>query len=114
MTIIMVIMAGARPFALVYDPEVKGHLRAIAPEYRGLIRRTIEQQLRFEPEAERRNRKPLERPVAFEATWELRFGPQNRFRVFCAVSHERHEVQMLAIGAKERNRLIVGAEEIKL
>jgi hypothetical protein len=29
------------------------------------------------------------RPVAFEATWELRFGPENRFRVFYAISHER-------------------------
>ena len=114
MTIIMVIVAGRRPFVLVYDPEVKAHLRAIASKYRGLIRETIEEQLRFEPEAETRNRKPLQRPVAFEATWELRFGPENRFRVFYAVSHERREVQILAVGAKERNRLMVGEEEIKL
>ena len=107
-------MAGRRPFALVYDPEVRMHLRAIEPEYRGLIRMTIEEQLRFEPDREARNRKPLQRPVAFEATWELRFGSENRFRVFYAVSQERHEVQILAIGTKERNRLIVGGEEIKL
>ena len=107
-------MAGRRPFGLVYDPEVKTHLRAIEPEYRGLIRMTIEEQLRSEPDKETRNRKPLQRPVAFEATWELRFGPENRFRVFYAVSHERHEVQILTIGTKERNRLIVGGQEIKL
>ena len=107
-------MAGRRPFALVYDPEVKAHLRAISPKYRGLIRETIEEQLRFEPETETRNRKPLQRPVAFEATWELRFGPENRFRVFYAVSHGCREVQILAIGTKERNRLMVGEEEIKL
>ena len=76
-----------RPFALVYDPEVKAHLRAIEPKYRGVIRTAIEEQLRFEPETETRNRKPLQRPVAFEATWELRFGPDNRFRAFYAVSH---------------------------
>ena len=110
----MVMMAGRRAFALVYDREVKAHLRAIAPKHRGLIRMTIEEQLRFEPETETRNRKPLQRSVAFEATWELRFGPENRFRVFYLVSHERREVQILAIGAKERNRLIVGGEEIKL
>ena len=52
--------------------------------------------------------------VAFEAMWELRFGPENRFRVFYAVSHERQEVQILAIGRKERNRLMVGGEEIKI
>ena len=113
MTIIMVIMT-KRPFALVYDPEVKAHVRAIPPQHRGLIRRTIEEQLRFEPEKESRNRKPLQRPVAFEATWELRCGPENRFRVFYTVSHQRPEVQILAIGAKERNRLLVGGEEIKL
>ncbi len=114
MTIIKVIMARRRPFALVYDLEVKAHLRAIEPQYRGLIRRTIEKQLRFEPETETRNRKPLQRPVAFEVTWELRFGPENRFRVFYAVSHERREVQILAIGVKGGNRLRVGGEEIKL
>jgi len=107
-------MAGRRPFALVYDLDVKTHLRAIDPQYRGLIRSAIEKQLRFEPDKETRNRKPLQRPVAFEATWELRFGPENRFRVFYAVSHERHEVQILAIGTKQRNRLMIGREEIKL
>ena len=107
-------MAGKRPFALVYDLEVKTHLRAIEPKYRGLIRMTIEEQLRFQPDKETRNRKPLQRPVAFEATWELRLGPENRFRVFYAVSHERREVQVLAIGTKERNRLLIGREEIKL
>ncbi len=107
-------MAGRRAFALVYDPEVKAHLRAVEPRYRGLIRKTIEEQLRTEPERETRNRKPLQRPVAFEATWELRFGPENRFRVFYAVNHERAEVEILAIGTKERNRLLIGREEIKL
>jgi hypothetical protein len=107
-------MAAVRPFALSYDVEVKTHLRAIEPKYRGLIRMTIEAQLRLEPDKETRNRKPLQRPVAFEATWELRFGPENRFRVFYVVSHERREVQILAIGTKERNRLMIGREEIKL
>ena len=107
-------MSGRRLFALVYDPEVKTHLRAIAPKYRSLIRETIEEQLWFEPETETRNRKPLQRPVAFEATWQLRFGPDNRFRVFYAVSQERQEVQILAIGVKEGNQLMVGGEEIKL
>jgi mRNA-degrading endonuclease RelE of RelBE toxin-antitoxin system len=107
-------MAGKRPFALVYDPEVRAHLQAIEPTYRALIRITIEEQLRFQPDKETGNRKPLQRPVAFEATWELRFGSENRFRVFYAVSHERREVQILAIGTKDRNRLMIGREEIKL
>jgi hypothetical protein len=107
-------MAARQPFALVYDVEVKGHLRAIGREHHGLIRMTIEEQLRFEPDKETRNRKPLERPVAFEATWELRFGPENCFRVFYAVNHERREVQILAIGVKRRKRLMIAREEIEL
>ena len=70
--------------------------------------------MRFEPERDTRNRKPLKRPVVFGATWELRFGPGNRFRVFYEVSHERREVQILAIGTKQRDRLIVGKQEIKV
>jgi len=107
-------MAGRRPFALIYDPEVKTHLRSIETNHRGLIRSTIEEQLRYEPDTESRNRKPLQRPVAFEATWELRLCPDNRFRVFYHVCHQRQEVQILAIGVKEGPRLIVGGEQIKL
>jgi len=49
-------MARRRPFALVYDPEVRQHLRAIESRYYALIRTTIEEQLQFEPETETRNR----------------------------------------------------------
>lgn len=108
------VMGARRPFALVYDPEVRAHLRAIPAAHRGLIRTAIEEQLRFEPETETRNRKPLQPPVAFEATWELRFGPENRYRVFYSVSHAPREVQILAIGRKEGSRLKIGREEIKL
>jgi mRNA-degrading endonuclease RelE of RelBE toxin-antitoxin system len=114
MTIIKVIVSGRRPFALVYDPEVKAHLRAIGRRYHRLIRTTLEEQLQFDPDLETRNRKPLERAVAFEATWELRLGPDNRFRVFYDVNHERREVEILAIGIKAGNRLTVGGEEIKI
>ncbi len=102
------------PFALIYDPEVKSHLRAIERRFHGLIRRMIEEQLRFEPDTETRNRKPLQRSVAFDAKWELRFGPENRFRVFYRVSHTRREVRVLGVGVKERNQLMLGGEEIKL
>jgi mRNA-degrading endonuclease RelE of RelBE toxin-antitoxin system len=107
-------MPRRRPFVLIYDREVKAHLRAIDRKYHSLIRMTIEEQLQFEPEKETRNRKPLQRPVTFEATWELRFGPDNRFRVFYVVSHERREVQVLAIGTKSGGRLIVAEEEIQV
>ena len=112
-TIIMV-MAKRQPFALIYDPEVTGHLAAIDLKYHSLIRRAIEEQLRFEPETATRNRKQLERPIGTGARWELRSGPDNRFRVFYRVEAEERRVRILAVGVKERNRLFVGGEEVQL
>jgi mRNA-degrading endonuclease RelE of RelBE toxin-antitoxin system len=107
-------MARKQPYSLVYDPEVKQHLRTIEAKYHSLIRSTVQEQLLFEPETETQNRKPLQRLPSSGATWEIRFGPENRFRVFYAVDLERQEVQILAIGVKTRNRLIIGGEEVEL
>jgi mRNA-degrading endonuclease RelE of RelBE toxin-antitoxin system len=102
------------PFDLIYDPEVEQHLRSIEKKHLSLIREAIREQLQFEPETETRNRKPLEQPAAFGATWEIRFGPANQFRVLYVVNPERREVLVLAVGVKDRNRLIVGGEEVEL
>ena len=103
-----------RSFDLVYAPQVKEHLKAIERKYYGLIRREIEAQLQLEPEMQTRNRKPLRRAVAFEAEWEIRFGPNNRFRVFYEVDPEAGAVYILAIGVKVRDRLYIGGEEVEL
>lgn len=52
-------------------------------------------------------------PAILEAQWELRFGPDNRFRVFYEIDREHREVYILAIGVKERDRLFIGGEELK-
>lgn len=109
----MVIMAKKPRFALVYAAEVKQHLRAIESKYHSVIQSESEAQLLFDPDVETRNRKPLKRPIAFGADWELRLGPDNRFRVFYQVKVESHEVRILAIGVKERNRLFIGGEEFE-
>jgi len=88
------------PFRLIYAPQVREHLRALDTRYFGLIRQTIEQQLLFEPDSETRNRKPLVRSVALEGTWEIRFGPFNRFRVFYEVDRANWQVNILASGEK--------------
>jgi len=107
-------MARERPFDLSYDEETKDQLKAIEAKYHSLIRKAVEQQLRFEPERETRNRKPLRQPAPFEATWELRFGTDNRFRVLHGIDHERRKVQIQAIGIKEGNRLLIGGVEVML
>ena len=102
-----------RAFDLVYAPQVKEHLTAIERKYYGLIRQEIEAQLQFEPDVETRNRKPLKRAVSFEAEWEIRFWPNNRFRVFYKVVQDARTVQNLAIGVKARDRLYIGGEVIQ-
>jgi len=107
-------MSPRQKFVLIYAPLTKLHLKTIERKYYSLIRATIEDELQFEPDVETRNRKPLKRPVIFEAEWELRFGPDNKFRVFYDINIESHEVYILAIGVKEGNRYFIGGKEVKL
>jgi mRNA-degrading endonuclease RelE of RelBE toxin-antitoxin system len=114
MTIIMVMKMKRSKYALIYAPLTKLHLKAIDRKYYSLIRTTIENYLQYEPDLETTNRKPLKRQVAFEAEWELRFGPGNRFRVFYDIDMAASEVHILAIGEKERDRFVIGGKEVKL
>ena len=70
----------------------------------------IESQLTNDPLTETRHRKPLRpNPVA---PWELRVG---KLRVFYDVSEgPPQNVQVLAVGIKERNVVRIGGEEIQL
>jgi hypothetical protein len=104
-------MAKRPKFALSFAPQAIEHMDLIEPKYHGLLRRTIHEQLTHTPAEETRNRKPLDQPAPFEATWELRCGPDNRFRVFYDVDAASQEVQVLAVGVKDRNRLLIGGEE---
>lgn len=98
-------------FTLSFAPEAVEHLDMIGSKYHGLLRRTIKEQLTFTPAEETRNRKPLVQPAPFAASWELRCGPDNRFRVFYDVDLAALQVQVLAIGVKDRKQLYFGTEE---
>ncbi|HPM81765.1 MAG TPA: hypothetical protein PLF81_13750 [Candidatus Anammoximicrobium sp.] len=56
----------------------------------------------------------LRQPAAFSARWEIRFGPGNRFRVLYDVDEAAREVYILAIGEKERDRLLVAGEDVEI
>jgi mRNA-degrading endonuclease RelE of RelBE toxin-antitoxin system len=107
-------MPPQQPYTLIYAPLVKEHLQSIEKKHYSLIRNTITERLSFEPTEGNRNRKPLTRPAFEEATWELRFGPDNSFRVFYDVNEAEREVHILAIGVKVRNKVFIGGEEIDL
>jgi len=101
-------------YQIIYDVEIRKHLAVIDRKYHQLIRRTIEKQLSHQPGVEARNRKPLQRPSSLGADWELRLGPNNRFRVLYRIVDTEHEIYVLAVGIKEGNRLLIGGEEFEL
>ncbi len=107
-------MAKGPRFTLCFAPEAVEHLDGIEAKYHGLLRRKINELLTFTPTQETRNRKALEQPAPFGAGWELRCGPDNRFRVFYDVNVAAQEVNVLAIGRKDRSRLLIGGEEYQL
>jgi hypothetical protein len=102
-------------FAIIYAPEVRSHVDAIPLNLHGAIRRAIGEQLTYEPGRATRNRKPLEAlPGPSGATWELRCGLHNEFRVFYEFEASAHQVRVLAIGVKDRDRLFIAGEEFVL
>jgi hypothetical protein len=101
----------SRRYRFIFAPVTRAHLAAVERKHHGLIRDALETYLRFEPMVVTRNRQPLKRPI-LGAEWKIRFGPDNRFRVFYRVDEEEGSVTILAIGEKRGNTLWVGDEEI--
>ena len=107
-------MARPRPFRIVYAPVVYEHLRVIPRKHHGLIRGAIEVHLGGEPDSESTRRKLLSPTTEFDAEWELRSGPKNKYRVFYGVDATLRIVHIVAIGVKRGNRLMIGRDEVKL
>ncbi|MCZ6805481.1 MAG: type II toxin-antitoxin system RelE/ParE family toxin [Deltaproteobacteria bacterium] len=96
------------------DGDVRDHLEPVDRKFFSLIRETIEEQLSFEPDIETTNRKPMRQPNLLDGEWELRFGPDNRFRVFYRIDSEAREVLILAIGVKKGSVLHIGRSRFEL
>ena len=59
-------------------------------------------------------RKALGRLPQLGATWELRFGANNRFRVFYRTELSKQTVYIQAIAVKVNNKLFIGNSEFEL
>jgi hypothetical protein len=96
-------------FPITLSKAALGHLNDIDRKFHRALRDEILEQLGFEPFLETRNRKPLDPPI-LGATWELRCGPNNRYRVL----YEPFEGTILitAIGEKRGSQLWIGKEEV--
>ncbi len=102
-------------YRIFYEENVVVHLRYIERKHHRAIRDAIETQLAYEPLIETRNRKRRDPPDVYDADWELRCGPNNSIRVLYRVDLDEEqgtgEVIVLAIGVKERDRLLIAGEE---
>jgi mRNA-degrading endonuclease RelE of RelBE toxin-antitoxin system len=86
------------------------HLRRLGARARATVVDAIEERLSFEPAVETRNRKRMEENP-LEAAFELRVGA---LRVYYVVEEDTRIVNVLAVGLKDRDRVIIGGEEIEL
>ena len=102
------------PFTIFFEASALRDLEQVDRKYLSLIRRTIDEQLHYEPLIQTRNRKPLVHEIWPGASWELRFGPGNRFRVFYDVDEQDRRIVIIAIGVKIGSRLRVGGKEVQL
>lgn len=107
-------MTDALPFEIIFDDAVMTHFAAIERKDHASILDAIEQQLSHEATTRTRNRKPLRIQNTLNATWELRCGLNNRYRVFYDVDDYDRFVVVLAVGRKLGNRLMIGDEEFEL
>lgn len=93
-----------------FTKSAEKHFEDLTAGQQAIVLNAIKVQLRHEPTKETRNRKPL-RPNPL-APWELRVG---FLRVFYEVDAlESGLVNILAIGIKKGNQLIVSGKEIHL
>ena len=97
-------------YRIQFTESAEEHLAQLTARQQAIVLNAIRVQLRYEPLRETRNRKEL-RPNPF-APWELRVGVLRVFYEVDAV--EPDLVNVLAIGIKRGNRLIISGKEIHI
>ena len=98
------------PYKIVYFPDAEDHLAALTASQETRVLDSVPQQLSHQPAVETRNRKPM-RPNPL-ANWELRLGD---LRVYYDVVEEPEPtVNILAVGVKVRNQVLIGGKVFEL
>ena len=97
-------------YQIEYTDAAIEHLKTLTTRQQRIVLDAVDEQLKYEPLVETRNRKPME-PNSL-ATWELRIG---NLRVYYDVEENTvYLVYIQAVGVKNRNRVRIGKEEIEL
>lgn len=93
-----------------FADSTKEHLKYLTANQRATVFDSVKRQLVHEPFVKTRNRKNLGENLI--APWELRIG---NLRVFYDSSpDEPNVVEIVAVGIKRGNRLLIAGKEIKL
>jgi len=97
-------------YVIEYSPEAEDHMRWLTARQQTIVLDAVDRQLLNQPNVETRNRKPMRpNPVA---PWELRIG---NLRVYYEVNNDPEStVVVLAVGIKDRDRVRIGGETVKL
>lgn len=106
-------MSKQNSFSLIYGAKIRKQMDALNRRDYLMISRAIESRLSYEPHVEVRNRKRLRSPV-MDATWQLRFGPMNAYRVFYNIDFTQRKVDLVSTGIKQRTRLFVDGNLVLL
>lgn len=97
-------------YRIEYSPATDEHLRLLTARQRSIVFDVVDEQLSHQPAVETRNRKPM-RPNPL-APWELRIG---ELRVYYEIAEDPEAVvTIVAVGVKQRDRILIGGKEIKL
>jgi len=97
-------------YQIEYTDAAIEHLQSLTTSQQRIVLDTVDEQLKYEPLVETRNRKPMRANSL--ATWELRIG---NLRVYYDVEENTVSVVYIqAVGIKNRNRVRIGKEEIEL
>ena len=97
-------------YRIEYSTAAEEHLWALTARQRSIVFDRVDEQLAHQPTVETRNRKPM-RPNPI-APWELRI---DELRVYYDVDEEPEKlVTVLAVGIKDRHRVLIGGKEMEL
>lgn len=97
-------------YQIEYTDAAIEHLKSLTTREQRTVLDTVDEQLKYEPLVETRNRKPM-KPNSL-ASWELRIG---NLRVDYDVEENTVSVVYIqVVGVKNRNQIWIGKEEIEL
>jgi len=97
-------------YQIEYTDAAIEHLKSLTTLEQRTVLDTVDEQLKYEPLVETRNRKPM-KPNSL-ASWELRIG---NLRVCYDVEENTVSVVYIqAVGVKNRNQVRIRKEEIEL